>query len=54
MRVAEVEEEENEDLAEACADGTAEGERDEKFSLFSTESLFSFVGSFVLCLTRRD
>ena len=48
-----VEEEEKDDLAEVSAEGSGEGERDIKFSLFWTESLFSFVASFVLLLTGR-
>ena len=53
--MAEVDDEENEDLAEVSAEGSGEGEteRDIKFSLFWTESLFSFVASFVLLLTGR-
>ena len=50
MSVAEVDDEEKEDLAEV-AEGSGEGERDVKFSLFWTASLFSFVASFVLLLT---
>ena len=53
VRVAEVDDEEKEDLAEVSADGSGGGERDIKFSLFWTESLFSFVASFVLLLTGR-
>ena len=49
--VAEVDDEEREELAEVSAGGSGEGERDTKFSLFWTESLFSFVASFVLLLT---
>ena len=51
VRVAEVDDEEKEDLAEVSAGGSGEGERETKFSLFWTESLFSFVASFVLLLS---
>ena len=53
VRVAGVDDEEKEDLGEVSTEGSGEGEteRDKKFSLFGTESLFSFVASFVLLLT---
>ena len=52
-RVAEVDDEEKDDLAEVSADGSGEGEREVKFSLLWTASLFSFVASFVLLLTGK-
>ena len=52
-RVAEVDDEEKEDLTEVSPEGSGEGERDVEFSLFWTESLFSFVASFVLLLTGK-